>query len=51
MHNNDKYDGHCYVKVDLYFTAAGLFTISDEKEIEKMMNDLRERLNKEKKTA
>lgn len=27
VHNNDKSNGHCYVKVDIYFTAAGMIDI------------------------
>ena len=27
LHNNDKYDGHCHVKVDIYFTAVGMIDI------------------------
>ena len=32
VHNNDKSGGHCYVKVDIYFTAIGMFSLpsSDE---------------------
>ena len=30
VHNNDKSSGHCYVKVDIYFTAVGMIDISDE---------------------
>lgn len=26
-HNNDKSSSHCYVKVDIYFTAAGMTDI------------------------
>lgn len=33
VHNNDKYDGHCHVKVDIYFTAVGMIDIPAEKEI------------------
>lgn len=29
VHNNDKYDGHCHVKVDIYFTAVGMIDIPD----------------------
>lgn len=25
VHNNDKSDGHCHVKVDIYFTGVGMF--------------------------
>lgn len=41
VHNNDKYDGHCHVKVDIYFTAVGMITLPTEKELEKMMDDIR----------
>ncbi len=27
VHNNDKSGGHCFVKVDIYFTAVGLIDI------------------------
>lgn len=27
VHNNDKSNGHCYVKVDVYFTAVGMIDI------------------------
>ena len=30
VHSNDKSSGHCYVKVDIYFTAVGMIDISDE---------------------
>ena len=30
------------VQVDIYFTAIGLFTIPDEKELQKLMDDIRE---------
>lgn len=42
IHNNDKYDGHCHVKVDIYFTAAGMIDIPTEKEIRAMMEEIRE---------
>ena len=29
VHNNDKSSGHCYVKVDIYFTAAGMIDIPE----------------------
>ncbi|MBQ7637306.1 MAG: DUF4368 domain-containing protein, partial [Clostridia bacterium] len=41
VHNNDKYDGHCHVKVDIYFTAVGIITIPTEKEILAMMDEIR----------
>ena len=42
IHNNDKSGGHCYVKVDLYFTAAGMIDIPTEEEILAMMEEIRE---------
>ena len=41
VHNNDKYDGHCHVKVDIYFTAVGMIDIPTEKEIQAMMEEIR----------
>ena len=41
VHNNDKYDGHCHVKVDIYFTAVGMIDIPTEKEILAMMEEIR----------
>lgn len=40
VHNNDKYDGHCHVKVDIYFTAIGMIDIPTEKEIAKMIDEI-----------
>ena len=37
VHNNDKSSGHCYVKVDIYFTAIGLIDIPAEDEIKSLM--------------
>ena len=42
VHNNDKQDGHCYVKVDNYFTAVGIMDIPDEKEILDIINKIQE---------
>lgn len=42
VHNNDKYDGHCHVKVDIYFTAVGMIDIPTGKEILAMMEEIRE---------
>ena len=42
VHNNDKSSGHCYVKVDIYFTAAGMIDIPTEEEILVMMAEIRE---------
>jgi DNA invertase Pin-like site-specific DNA recombinase len=44
IHNNDKSSGHCYVKVDIYFTAAGMIDIPTEEEILAMMEEIRENL-------
>lgn len=41
VHNNDKYDGHCHVKVDIFFTAVGMVDIPTEKEILAMMEEIR----------
>lgn len=42
VHNNDKYDGHCHVKVDIYFTAVGMIDIPTEKEIQAMVEEIRQ---------
>ena len=42
IHNNDKSGGHCYVKVDIHFTAAGLIDIPTEEEIRKMIQEIQE---------
>lgn len=42
VHNNDEYDGHCHVKVDIYFTAVGIIYIPDEKEILDIINKIQE---------
>lgn len=41
IHNNDKLSGHYYVKVDIYFTAAGMIDIPTEQEILAMMEEIR----------
>jgi len=41
VHNNDKYDGHCHVKVDIYFTVVGMMNVPDEKEIQAMMEKMK----------
>ena len=38
--NNDKSSGHCYVKVDVYFTAVGMIDIPTEQEILTMMEEM-----------
>lgn len=40
VHNNDKSGGHCYVKVDVYFTAVGMIDIPTEQEILAMMEEM-----------
>jgi DNA invertase Pin-like site-specific DNA recombinase len=42
VHNNDKSSGHCYVKVDIYFTAAGMIDIPTEEELLALMEEIRE---------
>lgn len=41
IHNNGKSSGHCYVKVDIYFTATGMIDIPTEQEIVAMMAEIR----------
>ena len=41
VHNNDKSSDHCYVKVDIYFTAVGMIDIPTEQEILAMMEEIR----------
>ena len=47
VHNRETRDGKGFVKVDIYFTAIGMFDIPSEKEI----NDVMRRMNSERKTA
>ncbi len=42
VHNSDRSTGKIRVQVDIYFTAIGLFAIPDEKELQKLMDDIRE---------
>ena len=42
VHNSDRSSGKIRVQVDIYFTAIGLFAIPDEKELQKLMDDIRE---------
>lgn len=44
VHSNDKSSGHCYVKVDIYFTTVGMIDIPTEQEILTMMKEIRENL-------
>ena len=41
VHNNDKSSGHCFVKVDIYFTAIGMICIPTEEEVIAMMEEAR----------
>ena len=40
VHSSDRSTGKIRVKVDIYFTAIGMFSIPDEKEIQKLMEDI-----------
>lgn len=42
VHNNDKSSGHCHVKVDIYFTAAGLISIPTEQDIMALMKKIKD---------
>ena len=42
VHNSNRSTGKIRVQVDIYFTAIGLFTIPDEKELQKLMDEIRE---------
>lgn len=41
VHNSDESSGHCHVKVDIYFTAVGMIDIPTEKEIQAMIEEIR----------
>lgn len=41
VHNNDKSSGHCYVKVDIYFSAVGMIDIPTEEEIRAMIEEIK----------
>lgn len=41
VHNNDKSSGHCFVKVDIYFTGVGMICIPKEEEVIAMMEEAR----------
>ena len=45
VHNNDKYDGHCHVKVDIYFTAIGMFSMPTEEELQEQMEQYTDKKN------
>ena len=38
---DDKYDGHCHVKVDIYFTGVGMIDFPTEQEILTLMEEIR----------
>ena len=42
VHNNDKSSGHCYVKVDVYFTAVGMVDIPTEQELLAIMEEVQQ---------
>lgn len=42
VHNNDKSSGHCYVKVDVYFTAVGMVDIPTEQELLAILDEVRQ---------
>ena len=41
VHNNDKSSSHCYVKVDIYFSAAGMIDIPTAEEIRAMIGEIK----------
>lgn len=41
VHSNDKSSGHCYVKVDIYFTAVGMIDVPTEKELLNMIDEIK----------
>ena len=41
VHNNDKSSGHCYVKVDIYFSAVGMIDILTAEEIRAMIEEIK----------
>ena len=43
VHNNDKYDGHCHVKVDVYFTGVGMIDVPTEQELQKLIEELQDK--------
>ena len=38
---DDKSSGHCYVKVDIYFTGAGMFEIPSIDRIQQLLEEVR----------
>ena len=39
VHNSDRSSGKITVKVDIYFTAAGMIDLPTEKELEKLISE------------
>ncbi len=46
IHNNDKSSGHCFVQVDIYFTAVGLFNLPTAEEIAKLLAEAKAEQNR-----
>lgn len=42
VHNNAKSSGHCYVKVDVYFTAVGMVDIPTEQELLAILDEVQQ---------
>lgn len=42
VHNNDKSSGHCYVKVNVYFTAVGMVDIPTEQELLAILDEVQQ---------
>lgn len=51
IHNNEKKHSHNNVKVDIYFTAVGLFDIPSEQKLIVTMNKIREQNKSDEKSA
>ena len=41
VHNNDKSGGHCYVKIDINFSAVGMIDIPTTEEIRAMIEEIK----------
>jgi hypothetical protein len=46
VHNSDRSSGHVRVKVDIYFTAIGMFDMPTAQELEELAMDIKN--NREK---
>lgn len=42
VHNTDKSSGHCYVKVDVYFTAVGMVDILTDQELLAILDEIQQ---------